>query len=317
MFILKHKNDVKLHDWGLFDTHLVAAGDNDNSMSNVNLQILLKIYLEPINKGKEYSISDGEKGYKFAANDWPPEIWKKFKSAYVNTGTAFWNKKFWLKTPEGYTGFNSEIDPCEHRTVTETRRANILLEMVCGVVKHQRLFEQNTRRMVRPNVNCLFQILLLDKPNSYKTHIKAHYITHKLVGKTREAIGEGITGFRPDNLTYSQSDILEQDMDYNGITIKFKTHVHEIGHTMGLEHAAFVRSEDPCMKAVKKNKDGGKNSDVCYASSLDSAKDVMGKGNALSIFDALAWQEAAKLLTGYGKRDDWKVSLTPLYPEFI
>jgi hypothetical protein len=313
--MLIQKDNISLNGFGLFDA-LVYHRQAAPIVANAELQVILRIYLEPVNEGKKV-IGDGEKGHKFKVDNWPGEVWRNFKEAYVNTGVAFWDQKFWLKTPDTYAGFNYDAGHSDTRMDIETVRECRFWGTSCKEVPHFVPREEWKKQMVRPNIDCRFKIFLVDTKYSDFTSIRVNYITHKLHGKKWIPIGNSkLTGFRSDSTTYSQSDILEEKMYYKGTALKFQTILHELGHTMGLEHAAFVRGEDACIKMVRKKGDEGKNAAACYASSHSSASDVMGIGKALSEHDSLAWKVAAETLTGV-RREDWRVSTLRLYPDLI
>lgn len=309
------RDNIELNYWGLFDATLHHR-QTGPEVANAELQICLRIFLEPINEGQKV-IGDGEKGHKFKIDNWPPETWRKFKEAYVNTGAAFWDQRFWLKTPEHFTRFDYNAGPSETYPDSETIRENKLWGSVCKDVPRSTGRYEGKKQMIRPNIDCRFKIFLVDVKYSDKTSIKVNYITHRLAAGKWKAVGEGkLTHYRSNSTTYSQSDILEEDMYYKGAAIRFQTHLHELGHTMGLQHAAFVRGEDACIEKVKKEGANGKNADVCYASSEASASAVMGLGKAISEYEALAWQVAAESLTGV-RREEWKVSLSKIFPDFV
>ncbi len=105
--------------------------------------------------------------------------------------------------------------------------------------------------------------------------------------------------FRSHMLLYSSNDLRPERLTRGS---NFFTHVHEIGHLIGLDHPGTGRAG--CAT-------GGE--PVCYASADGDSRGVMGMGSEVRAEHAGPWLRAASVLTGVA-RDRWTVSLRRAYP---
>lgn len=105
--------------------------------------------------------------------------------------------------------------------------------------------------------------------------------------------------FRSDMLLYSNNDLQAERLTRGS---NFFTHVHEIGHLIGLEHPGHGRPG--CTT-------GGEA--VCYASADGDTRGVMGMGSVIRAEYAQPWRRAASILTGV-KQASWTVSLQRAFP---
>ena len=108
--------------------------------------------------------------------------------------------------------------------------------------------------------------------------------------------------FRSHMLLYSNRDLRPERLT-RGST--FFTHVHEIGHLIGLDHPgtglpACSTGSEP----------------ACYAGAGGDDRGVMGRGSHIYVRHAQPWQRAAALLTGT-RQADWTASLRRLYPRSL
>lgn len=113
---------------------------------------------------------------------------------------------------------------------------------------------------------------------------------------------DGRHAFRSEMLLYSNRDIRSERLTHGSL---FFTHVHEIGHLIGLEHPGDTLAG--CIN-------GGER--ACYASSDGDDRGVMGRGSRLYERHAQPWKKAASILTSTSEAD-WEVSLRRAYPSRI
>lgn len=108
--------------------------------------------------------------------------------------------------------------------------------------------------------------------------------------------------FRSHMLLYSNRDLRAERLTRGSL---FFTHVHEIGHLIGLDHPGTglprcTTGDEP----------------ACYASADGSDSGVMGMGSQIFERHAQPWIKAAALLTGTHEWL-WKVSRHRAYPRSI
>lgn len=108
--------------------------------------------------------------------------------------------------------------------------------------------------------------------------------------------------FRSNMLLYSNRDLRSERLTSGS---RFFTHLHEIGHLIGLEHPGTGLPSCPT----------GSES-ACYASVDGNDRGVMGRGSRMFARHAQPWQKAAALLTST-READWSVSLRRLYPRTL
>jgi len=108
--------------------------------------------------------------------------------------------------------------------------------------------------------------------------------------------------FRSNALLYSHLDLNAEQ--YSQSRSKFFTHLHEVGHLLGLAHPGVGTSTAGCTTGEEM---------ACYAADPDS---VLGLGSALRDAHAQPWKRAASLLTGVAEAD-WTLRRTREYPRRI
>lgn len=107
------------------------------------------------------------------------------------------------------------------------------------------------------------------------------------------------TNFRSHMLLYSSNDLRSENLTRGS---NFFTHVHEIGHLIGLDHVGA--SNAGCVN-------GGEA--VCYAAPDGTDTGIMGRGSRPEVSQAQPWIRAASVLTGVAA-NQWTVSLRRVYP---
>jgi len=106
--------------------------------------------------------------------------------------------------------------------------------------------------------------------------------------------------FRSHMLLYSSNDLRPERLTRGS---NFFTHVHEIGHLIGLEHPGHGTPQ--CVT-------GGEAE--CYASADGDDRGIMGRGSQPRAEHADPWRRAASIFTGVAK-DQWTVSLARVMPQ--
>jgi hypothetical protein len=106
--------------------------------------------------------------------------------------------------------------------------------------------------------------------------------------------------FRSHMLLYSSNDLRAERLTRGS---NFFTHVHEIGHLIGLEHPGHGTAR--CTTAGEA---------ACYAAADGDDRGIMGRGSEPRARHADPWVRAASVLTGVA-RNQWTVSLRRVYPQ--
>lgn len=109
----------------------------------------------------------------------------------------------------------------------------------------------------------------------------------------------GNHNFRSHMLLYSNRDLRPENLTRGS---RFFTHVHEIGHLIGLDHPGTGRTG--CNT-------GGEN--VCYAAPDGNNRGVMGMGSQIYARHAAPWQKAAAAITGVSEAQ-WTASTRWIRP---
>lgn len=110
---------------------------------------------------------------------------------------------------------------------------------------------------------------------------------------------DGNHSFRSHMLLYDNQDLTPRRLTRGS---NFFTHVHEIGHLIGLDHPGAGQAT--CTT-------GGEA--ACYATADGDDRGIMGRGSEIRTEHARPWLSAAAALTGVA-RDRWTVSLRRAYP---
>jgi hypothetical protein len=108
--------------------------------------------------------------------------------------------------------------------------------------------------------------------------------------------------FRSNAILYSHLDLNPER--YPGTRTRFFTHLHEVGHLLGLAHPGLASGAAGCTTG---------NEAACYAADPDS---VLGFGSTIRDAHAQPWKKAASLLTGVAEAN-WTAKRTREYPRRI
>jgi hypothetical protein len=106
--------------------------------------------------------------------------------------------------------------------------------------------------------------------------------------------------FRSHMLLYDSNDLRSRRLTRGS---NFFTHVHEIGHLIGLNHPGHGTPH--CTT-------GGEA--ACYVSVDGDDRGIMARGSQPRTEHAEPWRRAASILTGVAQ-NQWTVSLTRVYPQ--
>jgi hypothetical protein len=321
MFYRNRIDDVEFNE-SKFNCFLFFNPLAKNIKKSGQLIIELKVYLEPDNTVATVGPFSNNDNRSFKQGVWPDPMLQTFKKIYQKTGQSYWDKKFVLIN-NSYTAFDlffgrEKNGKLVYKTSLEVPPLITGPTMVDGVLTNP---EENNYRLqhnfilsndstsgivvIRPEVECRFQLKLVNTAGEAHKTIRVAYFTHfkEARGGWHQIKQFSPTYFRSDSSNYSQSDILLGTNFFHGIPLKQNTHIHEIGHAIGLKHSGEAMREPQCMAKIAAN---DRYAEVCYGSRFISAANVMGKGNAMLPMNADPWKHAIKLMT---KSDIWRVKL--------
>jgi hypothetical protein len=148
----------------------------------------------------------------------------------------------------------------------------------------------------RPNIWCRFKLELA--PNASNAHTTITVV--------RLDPSEGF--FRSDSGHYDNRDIESGSSTHGGKTYKQRAHIHEVGHLLGMGHAA--ESSAACTAA------GNIGAEPCYCATPEDCSNVMGAGEKLRDSNASPWQKAIAEHGG-GQAADWAIFLRRHYPRTL
>ena len=148
----------------------------------------------------------------------------------------------------------------------------------------------------RPNVWCRFRLEVVNSSAD----------AHKTISVVR--LHSSVAHFRSDSGNYDHRDIQRGRSEHSGTTYRQRAHVHEVGHLLGLDHAANASAA--CTAA------GNTGAEPCYCATPDDCSNVMGAGERVRESNASPWQRAMNEHGG-GAAADWVVKMVRHYPRTL
>ena len=280
-----------------FDSYLNLSRLGDNQ--NYDLTITLRIFLNKINPtgGAEYTDPDGT---RFRIGTWPITEWDDFIAAFQYYGGNWWDNKFWLVAPDNID-FLLEPEGALRRD---------------GVRMHRNLWRLESCTEILPNINCRFNLEQVSSRGAAHSAVNIRYFSHVLMdGAWIPMNSITARSSRSSSEELDQDDVFGFSTVYEGVTLRSLTIPHEVGHLMGLEHSGIVRREAACLAEIGRSGLSGGNHDLCYGSTLESRRDIMGAGESLSWYDALPWRVAIEQHTGINKHL-WEIRQSLIHGEY-
>jgi hypothetical protein len=281
-FVPKSLQNVVVN-FGKFDATLARG-----YAFNLDLTLTLKVCLQAQTGGKR-EVSD-HNGTKFEADNWPDAEWRTFCETYQSEGEKFWDNSFWLwHLDPKWKGLDYEYSHVYSACVQGSPVWTPPWVHVPTVQPSGSTYRTTVKEcVVRPAINCRFKLQLVTKPEQAHTTINVVYVTKKSDGSAGD--------FRSNAKLYDNGDLKPKEVEVTTdagekITVTRKTHLHEIGHSLGLEHSGVSAAEEACKLS------GNNNSGKCYGVNKDTIQNIMGWGMELSNREALPWQMALARLT--------------------
>jgi hypothetical protein len=282
----------------LYDSYL---GKSSHPTQNHVLRLLLRVYLNPVNKR---TANDANK-HSFPLKDWTSSGWEKFTKEFEKQ-SRLWNHRFWLIPPKHFSVVDFSIG----------------------------------RKFVRPNIECYLATELVDSPGKAHRKIDVFNIDVDEVHR-RDSVDDDnprLGKFRSDAHHLNSGDTRTgertyEDAEGSEYTVKHHyTIAHEVGHALGLKHIGNLKHTERCDMAMKFEKEkrdpktidspfrGGLNAKVCYGE-LDNenvgiAENIMGVGYKFEEVNASPWTSRLVKHTNT-LTSDWKISLVHINPQPI
>lgn len=308
--MLLHQENIILN-WARFDAVLDTATVDE--YTNAQLTITLKVYLRQNNGAPRImrmpqmtsrtrlastgSVRDADR-HNFVFDRFEPEAWTRFTTFYQSEGQAFWDEKFWLTMPD-------DFDSRSWLSESQRPHQSVASRHSVTIAPHLEL---------RPAIDCRFVIQLVENPASAHTTIDVYNIVRNLTSVP--GTSDATYPFRSSSTSYTSSVLEAHERQYTGsdvsepVSISQRTFLHEIGHSIGLEHVGVNLRIQGCINTDDHN------SIICYGNSFQTFNNIMGAGESLSWHEALPWRRAIEALTGVN-RHSWRVHQTRVLPQRV
>jgi hypothetical protein len=280
-----------------YDSRLdVPDGTNLNQNAWLTLTLRVKLnFADPKNPvpgltiqrdGKWYAQDwslDRKSGWLFPLLHWGEAYKEKFRKQFQQHAEKVWNWQFVLITPRTY----QDLD------VTN--------------------FSSGGGWLIRPNVLCLFRLVLTDT-NPHKTInvVNLDWTAGQVVNndpvknpnpKTISKPFDAGT-FRSDDSDYDDADLFKPYMYNKKDNVWHDTIGHEIGHALGQDHIMILKGDNTCKTAAE-----GTGANACYGSTEWDKYNIMGKGDRIYLLNAVSWRQRIALHTnGTTTADNWAVT---------
>jgi hypothetical protein len=251
--------DIRFN-FGKFDAELNREAASE--ITNAKLTLILKVCLKH-HEQISGTVSDGNSpSTPLRVGSWPPLEWNSFKEIYQRECQEFWDNRFMLRPPFYYDGLNILLP--ENASYPDRPETGF--------------------RSYRPKVDCRFKLQLCDSEGSSHIVIKVMYLIPR----------RGMNSFthRSDSLTYDSADLAPSPVGFDNsrtpacFMVTHHTHIHEVGHALGLEHVGVSQNIASCIRASNHNEL------ICYGDDINTINNVMGWGTRLSWHEAEPWRHA-------------------------
>ena len=295
---------VPFGDWRpAFDSSLIMH----NGVKNHTLTLVLKIFYNqllgqsiPRNLSMHY-IEAGTPPRMYIMRPWQPGPWAEFLRG-VKREAQKWNNKFYLIPPAGFS----------------------MLDVKVG------------SRTIRPNVYCHLHLeIMQNMANAYHKIDVLNLDQQDMalqLGVREKQLNSGDS--RSNAAQYDSLDTknrIQTTTTESGAVVEAKNYstiVHELGHSIGLDHISVTHQDPVCMMAILLDQmkpagttlpalfNGGVNGNACYGAFGKAVRggNVMGGGTAFDESNAAPWAQRLALHTNT-KPEAWTVSMRPVDPK--
>jgi hypothetical protein len=241
-----------------------------NAQINAELLINLRICLKQVPPGP---VKDSE-GDEYTALAWPTAAWDQFRRVVQRDGQAFWDDKFWLRTPPDYAPL-----------VTTEGNASF-----------------------RCNVRCRLKLELVPEGYAHQVIQAAYLDPSKTGAQDYRSFRSNMSLYCQKDIQYRK--VLNATALPNKelvIWIDWKrTVMHELGHSLGEPHIGeMIPERSPACKPGDPY--------LCYGVTMEDLKNIMGSGSKLAPINAKPWLDRIAQHTNT-QPAAWQASLIPLLP---